>query len=173
MTKREKIIIVTMILTILYGTYELFIGVPSKKAKRVKAVSAVSESVKTDNTGIVRSKLFSQMSDTLKEDDAARAETYVAGRAEDDWKGDPFSSAHIVRSERKDVSIGSLDEVKLVYSGYLEIGSKKVAIVNGVDYTVGDELEMGGYTVKQISPASVTVVNQRGGGKIIVPFLEE
>jgi predicted RNA binding protein YcfA (HicA-like mRNA interferase family) len=42
-----------------------------------------------------------------------------------------------------------------------------------MDYQVGDELEMNGYTVKRITPSSVTVVDKRRGGKVTVPFLAE
>lgn len=157
MAKREKIIVVIMILTILYGVYEFFIAPSSKEPKPV----SVSTEVKRGDVN----KLMGDVSKVLKDDDSAIVDTYIVARAEEEWTADPFYTENI--------SSGHTGEVKLVYTGYLEIGKKKIAIINGVDYQIGDELEMTGYTIRSINPSRVVVVDKRGRGEITVPLLEE
>ena len=157
MAKREKIIIFIMILTILYGVYAFFIAPSSKKPKPV--------SVSTEVMKVDVNKLMGDVSKVLKDGDSAIVDAYIVARAEEEWAADPFYT--------ENVSSGHTGEVKLVYTGYLEIGKRKIAIINGVDYQIGDELEMTGYTIRNINPSRVVVVDKRGRGEITVPLLEE
>ncbi|MEA1935971.1 MAG: hypothetical protein U9M96_04005 [Thermodesulfobacteriota bacterium] len=157
MAKREKIIVVIMILTILYGVYAFFIAPSSKRPK--------SASISTKVKRVDANKLVGDVSKVLKDDDSAIVDTYIIARAEEEWAADPFYT--------EKGSSGHTGEVKLVYTGYLEIGKKKIAIINGVDYQIGDELEMTGYKIISINPSRVVVVDKRGRGKITVPLLEE
>ncbi|MDR3641060.1 MAG: hypothetical protein P4L39_07035 [Humidesulfovibrio sp.] len=43
----------------------------------------------------------------------------------------------------------------LVYSGYIKIGLKVFAVVNGIEYACGDQLAEGGYVVKAIDKNAV------------------
>lgn len=157
MAKREKIIVFIMILTILYGVYEFFIAPSSKRPKSI--------SVSTNVKRVDANKLMVDISKVLKDDDSAIVDNYIVARAEEEWTNDPFYT--------KNVSSRHAGEVKLVYIGYLEIGKRKIAIINGVDYQVGDELEMAEYKVKSISPSMVILVNKEGKEKITIPLSEE
>lgn len=158
MAKREKIIVFIMILTILYGVYEFFIASSSKMSKSI--------SVSTNVNRVDLNKLMVGVSKVLKDDDSAIVDAYIVSRAEEEWTKDPFYT--------KNVSLERYTgEVKLVYTGYLEIGKRKIAIINGVDYQIGDELEMSEYRVKSIDPSMVIVVNKEGEEKITIPLSEE
>ncbi|MBU0986869.1 MAG: hypothetical protein KKH68_06405, partial [Proteobacteria bacterium] len=63
-------------------------------------------------------------------------------------------------------------EVSFTYSGYMETGNQRLAIINGMEYTVGEELEPGGYTVNSIS-ANQVVIGVVGTDKIIVVEAKE
>lgn len=158
MAKREKIIVFVMILAILYGVYAFFIAPSSKRPKSI--------SVSTDVKRVDTNKLMVDVSKVLKDDDSAIVDTYIVARAEEEWTNDPFYTENVSSGQHT-------GEVKLVYIGYLEIGKRKIAIINGVDYQIGDELEMAGYRVKSISPSIVIVVNKEGQGKITIPLSEE
>lgn len=166
MSRREKIFVFMAVLAVLYGAYSFFIASPAGKSKPATVSRGVSKEIKAVN----KNRLVKEISDVLKERESARAEAYIALRAEEEWTDDPFSASNISASKRTG---RSMREGNFVYSGYLEIGKKKVAIINGMDYQVGDELEMSGYKVKRISSSSVIIVDKRGGGKITVPFLKE
>lgn len=169
MSRREKIIVFIAFLAVLYGAYDFFIASPAKKSESIPVVSSFTPAAKTVETNT----LVKEISDVLQENETIKAETYVAVSAEKEWKSDPFSASNVLHAESAKVSIGKTKEIRFIYSGYLEVGSKKIAVINGMDYQVGDELEMNGYTVKHITPSRVIVVDKRRGGKITVPFLAE
>lgn len=169
MSRREKIIVFIAFLTLLYGAYDFFIASPAKKSKSIPVVHNAAPIAKTIDTN----KLVKEISDILQENETIKAETYVAMSAEKEWKNDPFSASNVLHSESTKVSIGRMKEIRLIYSGYLEVGTRKIAVINGMDYQVGDELEINGYTVKHITPSQVTFVDKKHGGKITVPFLAE
>ncbi len=58
------------------------------------------------------------------------------------------------------------------YTGYLEIGTRRIAVINGESYEAGEELEAGGYLVKRIRSSAV-VIEEKGTGKDITVPLEE
>ena len=168
MSRREKIFVFMAVLAILYGAYSFFIASPARKSKPATVNYGVSKEIKAVN----KNRLVKEISDVLKQSEPEKAEAYIALRAEEKWTDDPFSASNMFASKRTGKVVRSMREGNLVYSGYLEVGRRKVAIINGMDYQVGDELEMSGYKVKRISPSSV-VVDKKGRGKITVPFSKE
>ena len=169
MSRRENFFVFMAVLAILYGAYNFFIASPAAKSKPATVNRGVGKEIKAVN----KNRLVKEISDVLRESESARAEAYIALRAEEGWANDPFSAPNMFASKRAGKAVRSMREGNFVYSGYLEVGRRKVAIINGMDYQVGDELEMSGYKVKRINPSSVVVVDKRGGGKITVPFLKE
>jgi len=169
MSKREKIIVLTAILAILYGAYILLLPSPSKKSETGTVSHSVSQGIKT----ISKSKLVTEISDVLRDDESARTEAYIADRAEEEWTNDPFSASNRFNSEKTEESAGNIEKDNLIYSGYLEVGGRKIAIINGMDYQAGDELETSGYKVKRINPSSVIIMDKTSGVKITIPFLSE
>jgi hypothetical protein len=51
-------------------------------------------------------------------------------------------------------------------------GNKVLALINGMEYQVGEELESGGYVVLEIDPEKVVLQGKGRGGRITVPFTE-
>ena len=59
------------------------------------------------------------------------------------------------------------------YTGYVEMGNVRLAIINGNEYETGDRLEQGGYIVKSISPTRVMLVTTDGSKiSFVVPMQE-
>ena len=56
------------------------------------------------------------------------------------------------------------------YTGYVELGSGRLAIVDGIEYQVGDNLEGGGYKVAAISPDQVVLEILANGNRVEVPY---
>jgi len=169
MSKREKTIVVIAILAVLYGAYILLLPSPSKKSE----TGAVDHGVSQGITTVSESKLVREMSDVLKNDESARTEAYIADRAEEAWANDPFSTSDVFDSENTEGSTGNIRKDNLIYSGYLEVGGKKTAIINGADYQAGDELAASGYKIERITPSSVIIIYKTSGEKITIPFLSE
>jgi hypothetical protein len=61
---------------------------------------------------------------------------------------------------------------KVIYSGYVDSGKNKMAVINGFEYRVGDELEIEGYILKQITPSKILIVNKHTDNKEEIPLQE-
>jgi hypothetical protein len=58
----------------------------------------------------------------------------------------------------------------LAYSGFLEIGSKRLAIINGMEYEAGDRVNPGALSIKSILPNKVIMTSSQG--EIVLPLQE-
>jgi hypothetical protein len=66
---------------------------------------------------------------------------------------------------------------ELVYSGFIKVGQKIFAVINGIEYACGDQLADGGYTVQAIDKNAVLLERTDGssGRKYTkrVPLVED
>lgn len=164
MAKRRKIILIIVMLAILYGAYSLFLESPPKRS--------------TVDTGIKKGELNKTIADVagnLSKAGMDKTDAYIIARAEAEWQSDPFYKT-VVREalkarEQKVVPI-KLKKVKLTYSGYLEMGDKRIAIINGIEYETGEELEVAGYIIERIEPLEVVIGHKKKPGTFTVPVVE-
>jgi hypothetical protein len=56
------------------------------------------------------------------------------------------------------------------FTGYVELGSGRLAVIDGYEYQVGDTLEGGGYKVLFVSPNKVTLESLANGQRLDVPY---
>ena len=56
------------------------------------------------------------------------------------------------------------------FTGYVELGSGRLAVVDGMEYQVGDTLESGGYKVVAIAPDQVALESLANGQRIEIPY---
>jgi hypothetical protein len=159
---REKIIIAIAVLGVIYAGYVYLIEPAINKSKtkdQKQEISAQANSAKTDNYVIA---------------DVAQQE-YIVARAEANWKKNPFIDRNS-KSYKEWASIqraaGGGAVAKMVYSGYIDAGIKKIAIIDGMEYRVGEQLEMEGYTLKQVTPSQVLIVNINSGIEVEIPLSE-
>ena len=61
----------------------------------------------------------------------------------------------------------------LSYTGFMEMGDKKFAIIDGLEYTAGDELVQGGFKVRSITPRQVVIVSTDRSKKKFIFMIEE
>jgi hypothetical protein len=108
----------------------------------------------------------------------ARLTPQLAYRIEllaDNATGDPFYGGQggLLQDESQD----GQGDAEYVYSGYIKIGQKIFAVINGVEYAQGDELAEGGYLVQAIDKNSVLLERTDGssGRKFTrrVPLVED
>ena len=160
--KREIIILVIATLFVLYAGYEYLIAGPA--SKKVKT-SAESVNVNTSITGITKD---------LGKDIITDFDAYVVRRIEADWGKNPFWKKDLYKEwvNREGVAKGNGVLAKIIYSGYVDSGKNKMAIINGLEYRLGEELELEGYVLKQITPSSVLIFNKYTGNKEEIPLQE-
>lgn len=159
MTNREKIIVGVMVLTVGYGAIELLL--PRNRAAG-SLPAAAAEGVNA---------FIAKVADTIKSA-ASDSSALVVQKAEAAWKQDPFLEIRKPQPPPPDPK-GPKDETRmnLVYSGFIEIGAKRMAIINGMEYEAGDTVNPGGFTVKSVLPTKVLIGSpQRGGAPIELPL---
>jgi hypothetical protein len=158
---RQMIILAVTAIAVLYAGYELLIAGPAAK-KAGKATAPVEE----------KAALAALTSDIMS-NKATAADVYVAQRAEAQWNKNPFwdKASYRAFAQKEEVK-GAPQGPKIVYSGYVETGNKKMAIINGWEYEAGQPLEMEGYLLKRVTPSRVLIINRTTGGETYVPIQE-
>ncbi len=164
MAKRERIILIVMGLVVLYGIYSLFFTAPTKVAK-VKLKKS---------TGEVK-KFVTDMNAALK-DDFSEQHRYIIAQAKAEWPKDPFwitkvpaKTDIVVENTRKTTA----SKEEFAYTGYLKMGERKLAIINGMEYEMGDQMEKEGPIVKAIDPLQVVIGPLDNNENNIILLLDE
>lgn len=153
MAKREVIILSVMVIVVIYGLYEFFYTAPAEKTTSVKTIE-----LKVDDLNQLTADV-----EKLLEPERDSRDTYIVSRAEMDWLVDPFYLSRAMTEE----------ELRLFFTGYIEMGKRRIAIINGMDYEVGDHLlERPGFQVRSIRPNEVVITDRRGIANIPIPFVE-
>jgi len=159
--KREIIILVIAVLFILYAGYEYLIAGPA--SKKVKT-STESVNINTSITGITKD---------LGKDKITDFYAYVIRRMEADWGKNPFWKKDLYKEwVNREGVVKSGVLARIIYSGYVDSGKNKMAVINGLEYRLGEELELEGYVLKQITPSSVLIFNKYTGNKEEIPLQE-
>ena len=162
MTNREKIIVGLAALALGYGAMELLLP----RAK----VAPVSQPQSLEGLNA----FITKVADATRVG-TAEASAIVIQKAEAAWKQDPFleiQKAKAVKPPDKPTT-ETARLPNLVYNGFIELGSKRLAIINGQEYEAGDKLSPGGFTIKSILPTRVVIVSAQGEGAPIVLPLQE
>jgi hypothetical protein len=159
--KREKIILSITGAFILFAVYYFFFYGPSTPTVAVKGSSSADSA-----------KMMTELATNLKKDDTTEPDAYVIARAESNWEADPFFKGVLVSA--KDKPAGAAKGPEIVYSGYVDLGVKRIAVINGNPYEIGDKLEItGAYYLKQIDSTRVVIVDREQSTNITIPLKEE
>ncbi|MCD4663809.1 MAG: hypothetical protein K8R68_00975 [Bacteroidales bacterium] len=162
MSKREKIILFFMALSLVYGFYVFYVEAPDKKG-------AIGENSKLESLN----KFISHVAELTKES-LSEIDSYIIEKAPKQWDKDPLLSSDSgfqFKAENTDADLSAL-KVDIKYTGYLNMGAKNLAILNGLEYEEGEELEKGGFIIRKISPEQV-IIEIKGKQKEITIPLEE
>lgn len=166
MTTREKIIVGLMLLVVVFGAYELFLAPKPGSVPLQKSPEGL-ESLNAFINKIAAANQKGGLSDT---------DAYIIKLAEADWKQDPMldipkkALPKPVEPVKKTEPPPKLD---LVYTGYMDMGGKSLAIINGMEYETGDTIEPGALLIRRIFPNKIEVVATERGGKIFtIPLTE-
>jgi len=158
--KREKIILALMCVVILYGLYSFFLESPSGK----KEAADVTRQEEMNRIGT----LVTTVSVSLKEGMPSSVDAYIIKEAQKEWGKDPFYTAYEAETEKTTAELPDF-----AYTGYVEYGSSRLAVINGVDYRVGESLELPGFVLLSVAPSKVVILDREGKRNITVPFKEE
>ncbi len=172
MTQREKIIVGLMLLSVAYGIYALFFEGKGKSAST--APTSVSSAVQLENLNAFIIKVAEASKAGLSKEDK-----YIISRAETEWKQDPMVSAELTDRPRDEIKKqqqviqAARPRPNLTYTGFMQMGDRRFAIINGFEYAPGDQLMEGGYKVSSVTPNKVVIVSTDGSNEKFIFPLEE
>ena len=160
MSKREKIIVGLMVLSLIYGFYIFFIEPAPKKGHAV-----------TNSKLDAFNKFISNIA-VLTKDGLSEIDAYIIQNIGSKWTKDPLfrtkgGGPFNTKGELIPDSPGGI-----TYSGYLQMGKRNLAIINGMEYETGDPLDQGGLIVGPIYPERVIIFVQGGKRKFAIPLEE-
>jgi hypothetical protein len=163
MAKREKIILLLMIVVMAYGGYTYFFN-SGEKSILDNSKQSLSE-LKNFVVGAATS---------LSDEKISAADKYIIDQAEKVWPHDPFLQAEIPLTSEpfKASSEVTVQTVQISYTGFLQTSDALIAIVNGTEYETGDQLNESGYYVKRILPTKIVLGIENDPDTIILPLDE-
>jgi len=165
MSTREKIIVVFALLAMVYGAYIVFFEPKSQQP-----------TFKRSQKGLESLEAFITKVKVAAAEGLSEKDNYIIQRAETQWEKDPLvqiKKAVKAETAPEDSAKRTEPETEISYTGYLEMGNVRLAIINGKEYETGDRLEQGGYIVRSISPTRVMLVTTDGSKiSFIVPIQE-
>jgi len=153
-----------MLGVVVYGVYMLFFSGP-QKAVIVKSTGAKE---------LTTLKAFiTQVADKTKTG-FSKKQAYILDKAQAAWKQDPFVQIQSKKIEsEEDVGKSAVLKSDVRYSGFLQMGGKRLAIINGMEYEAGDKLEPGGFIIRSILPNRVVIVPPGKEKKTMILPMEE
>jgi len=172
MEKREKILLILMLLGIGYVAYSfLFAGQSGEPVVTVEEMVNPQEleNIKTEASTLAASVEFKD------------EERYRLTNAEKPLVSDPFVDRDALQAQAgvqdEKTALRTSEGMKIAYTGFIVLDDVQLAIINGMEYEIGEELEMGGYYVTAIDKQHVilgakneedTIVDQ-----LVVPIEED
>ena len=155
-----------MVLTVAWGAYSLFFSSSPQSAQ----LSTSSKGLEQLNTFITK------IAETSKTG-LSETEAYILQKAEAEWPQDPFVSVKTTRDPQFPKPENDGDIVKpgyqISYTGYIHMGAIRLAIVNGMEYEVGDKIEPDGYLIRNITPTQIVLLSTKGKRQRFVLPLED
>jgi hypothetical protein len=161
MSKREKIIVFLMVLSLVYGFYVFYIESPGKKV-------AIGQNSKLESLN----KFITHVANLTKES-LSDTDSYIIEKAPKQWDKDPLLSSdskYQFKAESTQADLLAM-KINIKYTGYLKMGPKNIAILNGLEYEEGEELENSGFIIRKIFPEQV-IIDIKGKKEIAIPIEE-
>ncbi len=163
MTRREKIIVGLMCLTVGYGAIELLL--PRSRSPLSPPAAAQS--------GEPLNVFISKVADAIR--GGGPGGDVVGEKAKADWTRSPFLEIGAKTGDADDGKkppVGTTNGAppSLLYSGFIEAAGRRIAIINGMEYETGDRLPAGGFVLKAVRPNQVIVASPKG--EVAIPLKE-
>lgn len=147
MSKREKIIIFITVTAVLYGLLDYFVFSASQTNEKKQSLTASQSSELFNKININLLILESMIANKEKND-------YLLPMIEFEWKLDPFKKFEKPLEKIQESAI-TKEHADLIYSGFIKLGNKIFALINGKEYKTGEYIKDTVYKIVLITPAKV------------------
>ncbi len=164
LTNSQKAIFAILTIVVLYAVYDLvlFPAKPKVAAPRVEGENLQEMKELAAVTAVQMAQLTAP----------AKYERLIS-RAEARWEKNPF----IERAKYNELifsraAAGAAKKAEFVYAGYIDLGNKKMAIINSVEYNINESLENEGYILREVFPGKVVIEDKANRHRFEVPLQE-
>ena len=164
MRKREKILVALMVVAVLYGALELFV----LSGRPQRPVDESSAAVDVQDARNAASQAKKALGEAALSDQQRRVLEITAAP----WRPDLFYPLPEMERIQQDDAVDAVLGVGHEYSGYLAVGDREMAIINGVEYRVGETIAETGYVLRTITPDRVFMEAPGGGESVSVSYSE-
>jgi len=93
-------------------------------------------------------------------------EMHAVTNSQEPWPRDPLAP-------RPPDPETAVDKDKFHYTGFVRIGDRKLAVINGREYQVGEQLETGGFEVVEITPSEVVLQGLVRKNSVRIPYEDQ
>ncbi len=159
-----------MLLSVVYGVYTVFF----EGKGGTREITTISATKQLENLNSFITKVAEASKSGLSKEDK-----YIIQLAEAEWKQDPLISAELKDrpeseiQKAKKVAPVPIPDFNISYTGFMQMGDIKFAIINGLEYATGDRLEQGDYILHSITSSRVVIVSTGPSKKRYIFPLEE
>ena len=116
---------------------------------------------------------FARLTDEeLKKAALTETQAYILERASVEWASDPFLGSKPTAAIPEAAKALETD-IPLAFTGFVIVGQARLAIINGMEYQVGEVVLGSELVVQAIDPQNVVVKQLRGRESFNVPFTGE
>ncbi len=163
MGKREKILVALMVAAILYGGFELLVlGIGGRTNHETPSP--------TDPHAAL--EMVQQIKHEMNDVKLKPHQQYALEAAAANLQNDLFHVLPGIGPIAPERPLTADESVDFRYTGYLEIGDRRLAIINGKEYAEGDALARKGFVLKRVTPGSVAIEAGSDARQILVPYSE-
>lgn len=152
MGKREKILVGLMVVALLYAGFELVY-------RLVETGPEIQQQVDAAGT----QELAAIAGQAMQEASLEERQLHVLKAASAPWVDSPFAVLPAPEEPvEEEPALEVVDRpedrrIPLFYSGYMEMGERRLAVINGIEYRPGDELLEAGLILQHIEPDRIFV----------------
>lgn len=157
MEKREKILLILVAIAAV-GAGVYLLSHPKAAGKSIQQLVADRN---LNATVIAADK-------EAKKDEFTDLERYKLVMAEKPWTSDPFYDRDKYRKAQDPKAVKLSPAQDLKYTGFVILDAKRFAVINGLEYEVGDELDKKGLFITSITEQNV-IIGQRNEQGAVVP----
>ena len=151
-------------LAVMYGVYTVFLSDPQEEA---------SFKGGGEKELVALNSFITKVADKTK-NSLSKEQVYVLQKAQIDWTQDPLLQIQQKVSKEEEAARRPLVlDSKIIYTGFLQMGDKRLAILNGTEYEIGDILEPGDLIVRNIQPNHVVIGSAVVNNKNVIVPMEE
>jgi hypothetical protein len=166
MSRREKIIVAIMAATVLLGGYLYVLPLTPGRPQGVGK-----------QPDVMAIDFAQKVTQQLKADTGLAKDLFTIRNAERKWDRDPFLKTDRLLSdtqqrEADDSASATGTQPNLIYTGFLEVGTQRLAIINGIEYASGEAIDSQGHYLRRIHPNQVEIGKQNAPGVLILELME-